>query len=68
MALSSELRKKLFAVIRAGIDLPSPHVELSDDESMAIMGFARIQSLIPIVYRGLKKMSVPEARLKVLDQ
>ena len=68
MTMSSKTREKLFIVIRAGMDLPVTQVELSDDEYMVIMNLARRQSLIPIVYRGLKKMNAPETRLKTLDQ
>ena len=67
MTMSSEIREKLFVVIRAGMDRPIPRIELSDDECMVITNFARKQSLIPIVYRGLKKLNAPETRLKTLD-
>lgn len=44
----------LFPVIRAGLDLEEISLELSDTDIARLLQLGKNQSLIPIIYRGLK--------------
>lgn len=67
MGLDQETREKLFAVIRAGMGLPTTQIELTDDEVSALLKVGGKQSILPILYRGLKDMGVPEGSLEKYD-
>lgn len=68
MKMNQKTRDKLFALIRSGMGIPVSRIELSDDERVDIFNLARRQSLIPIIYRGLKKMNASEVELKTLER
>ncbi|MBP5416513.1 MAG: nucleotidyltransferase family protein [Clostridiales bacterium] len=63
MGLDQETREKLYAVIRAGMGVSNPSLELTDEEVSAFLKVAGKQSILPILYRGLKNMGVSEDSL-----
>ena len=55
---------KLFQVIRSAFDIESSGISLSSDEYEKLIAFGRKQSILPVIYAGLKKMDTPAALLK----
>ena len=68
MGLNQRIREKLFAVIRAGMDIPVPDIELTDEEVTVLLNLAKRQSILPILYRGLNKLSASETLLGLYDK
>ena len=68
MEIDQKTRDSLFAVIRAGMGLPVPALKLSEEECASLLWIARRQSIMSIVYRGLKQMGVSQSVLKDYDQ
>lgn len=57
--MTTELRDKLFAVIRAGMDQRSDQISLSAEDCKELMQLGAHQSILPIIHRGLQKMDAP---------
>ena len=68
METGQKTRDNLFAVIRAGMGLDVPALKLSEEECASLLRIARRQSIMSIVYRGLKQMGVSQSVLKDYDQ
>lgn len=66
--ISKETRRKLFALIRAGLELPSQEISLTNDEYETMIKVCTQQSLLPIVYRGIKKVLVSDVSLDLCNQ
>ena len=62
------IRDKLIAVIRAGMELETREVSLSQAECEELMKSGRRQSILPIICRGLKKLHAPDEAIKVCDK
>ena len=67
MEIDQKTRDNLFAVIRAGMGLNVPALKLPE-ECAFLLKIARRQSIISIVYRGMKQMGVSQSVLKDYDQ
>ena len=67
-SLTTELRDKLFAVVRAGMDLGAVPLELSSDDCRELIQIGSKQSILPIVYRGLKKSGAPAEVVRECDK
>lgn len=68
MDLNLETRHKLFSIIRAGMGLSEPVIELTSEETTDLLHLARRQSILPLFYRGALKMRIPVSSLKSWDQ
>lgn len=66
--MNRETREKLFAVIRVGMDLPFSDIALTDEEVSELLKVAQKQSILPILYRGLKKLKITDTLLKLYDE
>lgn len=62
--MTNAKRNKLLAVIRAGMDLEVLPVQLNDEECNTLFKIATRQSIVPILYRGLRKMITSERVIK----
>ena len=56
-------REKLFLILRAGLDMVIPAVDLSVEEYDELMQIGINQSVQPILLGGLEKMGTPESVL-----
>lgn len=65
--MTTELRDKLFAVIRAGMDQRSDQISLSAEDCKELMQLGAHQSILPIIHRGLQKMDAPVDLVKECD-
>ena len=66
--MDSELRDKLFTVIRSGMGLDTPSIDLSRGDSDELMKLARKQSILPIVYQGLSNLKISNEWLDVYEK
>ena len=62
------MRDKLIAVIRAGMDIETRGITLSQAECEELMKTGRRQSILPIICRGLKKLHAPDEAIKACDK
>lgn len=58
----------LFSLIRCGMEHETTSLDLSTTDYNRVLGISVGQSIIPIVYRGLKRMNAPADSLKLFDQ
>ena len=58
----------LFSSIRCGMEKDIPNTELSMEECNSLLEISIDQSILPIVYRGLKQMTVPVQSLSQFDR
>lgn len=65
--MTAPCRDKLLALIRSGLDQQTPAVPLSEEEWNALLKIGARQSILPILYRGLKRMGGPEAAIRAFD-
>ena len=66
--ITIDLRDKLFTVIRAGMNLEMPHLELSVPDCERIVKIGSHQSITPIIIKGLKNLKAPESIIKDGDK
>ena len=59
---------KLFPVIRIAFGIDSPASAPSAEECEELLAFGKKQSILPIIYAGLKKMDIPADLLKAIDR
>ena len=57
----------LLPVIRAAFDIPST-ITITAEECEELAAFGKKQSILPVVYTGLKKMDLPADQLKEIDR
>lgn len=55
-----------FPVIRAAFGFPSS-CRITDDECEELVAFGQKQSILPVIYAGLKKIELPKELLKSVD-
>lgn len=60
--------EKLFPLIRAGLDLEAEFPELSAEDCAELLSLGKRQSILPILYWGLKKLGAPEDMLEEWDR
>ena len=58
---------ELFQVIRAAFDIESFDISLSAEEYEKLIAFGKKQSILPVIYAGMKRMDTPEDILKTAD-
>ena len=61
--MTTEIRDKLFTVIRSGMDLETHNITLSDAECQELLEIGMSQSVVPVLYRGMKRLAVPDERI-----
>ena len=66
--MNTELRDKLFTVIRSGLGLEVPTIQISDDEYSALLQIGLRQSILPILHRGLQRLETPAEVLSEFDR
>ncbi len=66
--MTSEFRDALFQVIRCGMEIESTAMQISAQTCKKLLRFGTRQSIQPIIYHGLKRLSAPEASLREFDQ
>ena len=66
--LTTELREKLFTVIRSGLDIDNPPIQLADEDYDELLQIAKQQSIKPIVHRGLKTQGAPAEIVRTFDR
>ena len=59
---------KLFPVIRAAFDISSLDVSITAEECEELAAFGQKQSILPLIYAGLKKMELPAGQLEAIDR
>lgn len=59
---------KLFPVIRTAFGIDSPASVPTAEECEELVAFGKKQSILPIIYAGLKKMDIPADLLKAIDR
>lgn len=59
---------KLFPVIRVAFGIDSPASEPTAEECEELVAFGKKQSVLPVIYAGLKKIERPPALLKAMDR
>lgn len=57
--MTTELREKLFSVIRSGLELNNPSIQIANKDYNDLLQIAKQQSIQPIIYRGLKNLGAP---------
>lgn len=57
---------QLFPVIRAAFDIPSS-ITITAEECEELVAFGKKQSILPVIYAGLKRMDLPKDVLKTVD-
>ena len=62
------IRDKLITVIRAGMDRETEPVSLSAEDCEELIKIGTRQSILPIIYRGLKKAGAPEEVIKACEK
>lgn len=65
MTLSADI---LFSVIRCGFGLEVSDVQLSENEFAELIEIGKKQSILPIIYAGLKRKNLPIEWMKKADQ
>lgn len=58
---------ELFQVIRAAFDIESFDISLSAEEYEKLIAFGKKQSILPVIYAGMKRMDTPVDILKTAD-
>lgn len=58
----------IFDVLRAGMNMPSPILHISEEDGDYLIILAKQQALLSIFYRGLKQMTISPSTLKICDQ
>ena len=66
--LTPELHDKLFSVICAGLDLNAVPFVVSSDDCRELIHIGSKQSILPIIYRGLKKSGAPDEVVRECDK
>lgn len=61
-------RNKLFSVIRSGMELEMPETELTREECLALIDVGGTQSILPIIYNGLKRMHAEDEILNAAEE
>lgn len=61
------MRAKFLSVIRSGMDLASPVLELSAEDCKELLRIGRRQSVQPIILRGLKKLNAPLDKIENIN-
>ena len=62
------IREILFSSIRCGMEQEISNIELSMEECNSLLEISIGQSILPVVYRGLKRMDVPVDCLNQFDR
>lgn len=62
------IRDNLFAAIRCGMEQETTDIGLSPEDCSALLEMSMRQSILPIVYGGIKRMSVPTESLNRFDR
>lgn len=57
----------LFPIIRAAFGIDSPALAPTVEECEELVAFGKKQSILPVIYAGLKKMDIPADQLKAID-
>lgn len=57
-----------FPVIRAAFGVSSPAASPTLEECKELVAFGKKQSILPVIYAGLKKMDLPQDLLKAIDR
>lgn len=57
----------LLPVIRAAFDLNSENISISDDDYEKLLKIGQKQSILPIIWSGLKKLGCSEAKIESFD-
>ena len=60
-------REKLFSIIRCGLQLNSMDLQITEAELNELIEFGDRQCILPIIYSGLKKMTIPEHFVRTID-
>ena len=58
---------QLFPVIRAAFGMDIPSITPTAEECEELVAFGKKQSILPVIYAGLKKMNLPKDVLKTVD-
>ena len=58
--MNHALRDKFFSIVRSGMGLETESPALTHDECVFILKIAKRQSILSIVYQGLKNCQIPE--------
>ncbi len=66
--MTTELCDKLFAIIRAGMDLVCAPLDLSETDCKELMQIGARQSIFPIIHRGLKNSCASKGIVKESDR
>ena len=64
----TDIRNKLFSVIRVGMDHEISFPSLSSDDCKTLLQIGAKQSILPIILRGLKKAGAPAEVVKECDR
>ena len=54
----------LFKVIRSGMEIETPAFSLSEEDISSLLKTGLRQSILPVIYHGLKRMNIPAEMLK----
>ncbi len=65
---TQDFNEKLFALLRAGMELETVPVSLSEGECSELKWIGRCQSILPILQRGLENTDAPAEVLEAFDQ
>lgn len=66
--MTTDIRNKLFAIIRVGMDHDIPFPSLSSDDCKTLLQIGAKQSILPIIHRGLKKAGTPAEVVRECDK
>ena len=66
--ITTGIYKILFAIIRVGMDHDIPFPSLSSDDCKTLLQIGAKQSILPIIYRGLKKAGAPAEVVRECDK
>ena len=68
LAFIMKTKDKLLSLIRCGMEQEFPDIELSIEECNSLLEISIGQSILPVVYRGLKRMNIPADCLNQFDR
>lgn len=64
----SELfREKLFAILRSSLDIKESTIDLNKEDVISLVRFGKRQSILPLLYRGVKNMKLNDGIIKTFD-
>lgn len=66
--MTTDIRNKLFLVIRSGMDLSFIPLDLTPSDCKTLIRIGTCQSILPIIHRGLKNTCAPSEVLKECDK